>query len=288
MNRTWIAIALAALLVAQEGHAQVSTQEQADGSRRVRIDVGGALRKALGGRDSQQVAAPGQSALGPQFGAGVISLVPVRTPLGPRYLDSRFDYACAVRLLYSAKTGQAMDAQSRDDCRNHYLLDQAKLKQAGRPYDRAAPAFHTTENVGQQTRYWESLADSTIAALRSAEKFGTEFQSFAYVDPSTGRLNITPMLPTDGASDASITLLPKQLPISLDDPAAEARLKTEAVPDGGRFRQAGQVRCTLSLEHHQSRDNGPWKAERATVRHSEYVRYEVQMTVAATGCRLAS
>ncbi|WP_256221948.1 hypothetical protein [Pseudomonas sp. NBRC 111127] len=213
-------------------------------------------------------------------GSGALDLIPTKSLAGSGlylYFNGRYDFACASALLYSAKTGQDLDKDTNETCRDRYFQRQAKLKRAGLPYDRAAPSY---DAHNPPDAYWAQLKGQILGQLANTQQFAARFTSISSFDKN-GNLTMVPGFMGDGSGrHVALVTVPARIPVVMEDPGSEARMRSQASRLNTR---AGQwTTCYAVLAYDSTRDRG---RRPVTVLASEYLQYEVRFKVASISCR---
>ncbi|MGJ3438582.1 hypothetical protein AAZU54_01130 [Pseudomonas sp. Je.1.5.c] len=193
------------------------------------------------------------------------------------YLNGQFEYDCAAAMLYSAKSGQPLEVSMSNNCRSSYLMQQEKLRMAGKPYDRGAPAY---DPANPPHAYWAKVVARTKAQLAAANQFNVRFAGY----PRLGRNGkITIRVQFMGAASgeyASLVTIPERTEVVLDDPQLEVALRNQSKEVNTVITQV--ISCDAVLDYNKAVDKGP---RPAAISPGEYSRYEVRFVVNKMGCK---
>ncbi|MNN30140.1 hypothetical protein D3C76_994360 [compost metagenome] len=211
---------------------------------------------------------------------GELDLMPKKSPAGSGlylYFNGRYDFACASALLYSAKSGRPLDESANVVCRDRYYQRQLALKQAGNPYDRAAPPYnaHNPNN-----EYWEKLKGQTLGQLRTTQRFATRLSAITRIERD-GNHTISLGFAGDG-DGVHVALVPQpiRIPVLMENADEQAKLRMLAA---NATTQIGEwVTCNVLLDYDRTLDRGPRPRH---ITSQEYRQYEVLFNVASVSCK---
>ncbi|MBH3383288.1 hypothetical protein I5S53_04755 [Pseudomonas juntendi] len=213
-------------------------------------------------------------------GSGTLDLIPTKSLAGSGlylYFNGRYDFACASALLYSAKTGQDLDKNTNEVCRDKYFQRQAELKLAGNPYDRAAPSY---DPHNPPDAYWAQLKRQTLGQLANTQQFAARFTSIPRIDKN-GNITMVPGFMGEGSGrHVALVTVPTRVPVVMDDAGFAAKMRSQA--NRLNTRSGEWTTCDAVLAYDSTRDKG---RRPATISPSEYLQYEVRFKVASMSCR---
>ncbi|MBK4987441.1 hypothetical protein [Pseudomonas sp. S36] len=211
---------------------------------------------------------------------GELDLIPVLNPLGNGqylYLGGRYEYKCAAAMLYSAKSGKPLDAKVSDDCQQYYLIRQDDLKSAGKPYDRAAPAY---DAVNPPRAYWQSLTARTISQLAAQNQFTTRFTGMPRFDNGRNLYITVGFLGEAKGQDYALVTTPARTPVVINDGDFEAKMRSKAAALNTRV--GDMTLCDAVLIPKGAVDKG---RKPANISSADYAQHEVRFTVASLSCK---
>lgn len=193
------------------------------------------------------------------------------------YLNGQYDYECAAALLYSAKSGKPMSAEISNTCRDNYLMQQERLRMAGKPYDRGVPAF---DPANPPNAYWAKVAGRTISQLAAVNQFNVRFAGYPRVDRN-GKITIRVQFMGGAPGQyASLVTTPERTTVVLDDAAFELGMRKRSTDMNTEIGQL--ITCDAVLGYSNAVDKG---ARPASISPGAYSRYEVRFTVNSLGCK---
>ena len=193
------------------------------------------------------------------------------------YLNGQYDFECAAAMLYSAKSGQPMDAKISKTCRDGYFLRQEQLRMAGKPYDRGVPAY---DPANPSNAYWEKVAGRTVSQLAPINQFKVRFAGYPRVDRNG---NISIRVSFMGAADgqyADLVTTPERTPVVLDDAGFAQGMRKRVAELNTQIGEL--IACEAVLGYSKAVDKGP---RPSSISAGDYSRYEVRFTVASMGCK---
>ncbi|HDS1733922.1 hypothetical protein [Pseudomonas sp. BP8] len=252
----------------------VTTEQMPDGTTKIRFSD-----EAVSSLTSMMPAGVVTGVANGTGGSG-LDLVPTRNPARSGqylYFNGQYDYECAAALLYSAKSGQSMDAETSSKCRQRYFSRQQELKMAGKPYDRAAPAY---DAYNPPEAYWATLTGRTTSQLAAMEQFSTRFTGMPRIDRAGNISIIVGFLGVAKGQHTALVTTPERTPVAINDAGFEAQMRSKAARLNARGSE--MTSCDAVLAYHSAVDKG---RRPAGVRASDYARYEVRFTVASMGCQ---
>lgn len=193
------------------------------------------------------------------------------------YLNGQFDYDCAAAMLYSAKSGQPLGEAISNTCRSSYFLQQEKLRMAGKPYDKGAPAY---DPYNPPNAYWAKIVARTTSQLEAANQFNVRFAGYPQLDRN-GKITIrVQFMGVALGQYASLVTVPERTEVLLDDPQFEATLRKQSQGLNTVIPQV--ISCDAVLDYSKAVDKGP---RPSSIPNGEYSRYEVQFVVKKMGCQ---
>ncbi|MFO3661009.1 hypothetical protein [Pseudomonas amygdali] len=259
----------------------MTAQKMPDGSTKIRISDDAANSLASMMPTGIMPMITGNSANGAGSGAGGgMDLNPTLSQLGTgewMYLNGRYDYECMSALLYSAKSGSPIDADTNETCRDRYFLRQQQLKRAGKSYDRGAPAY---DPANPPTAYWKSVSGQTISQLAAMNQFSTRFEGLPRFDKA-GRISVkVGFLGAAKGQDVRLVTVPDRTPVVMDDAAFESGMRSRSAQMNTDIGEMSACTAVLNVANAVDKGRRP-----ARIPSSEYSRYEVQFSVATLGCK---
>lgn len=255
----------------------LTTQEMPDGSTRIRVsdETSTSLASLMPSGVLPMVSGNSNSGV-----SGGMDLNPSLSTLGTgewMYLNGRFDYECMSALLFSAKSGQQMDAETSDTCRDRYFLRQQQLKRAGKAYDRGAPAY---DPANPPTAYWKTVSAQTISQLAGMSQFKTRFEGLPRFDKA-GQLSVkVGFLGAAKGQDTRLVTVPDRTPVVIADAGFESGMRSRSAQMKTDVGEMSACSAVLSVVNAVDKGRRP-----ARIPSSEYSRYEVQFQVASMGCK---
>jgi len=251
----------------------VTTERMPDGKTRIRFsdDTANSLASLM---PTGAVSALSASATG---GNGELNLIATKNPLrnaDELYFNGQYGFECAAGLLYSAKSGQPLDADISETCRHSYVHRQTQLKLEGRPHDRRATEYDPSKPL---KAYWAEVTGRTISQLSMIQQFPTSIGKMGTIGRD-GTITITMGFHGNyGEPRSTLTTTPVRIPVVIDDAAFEQSIRNEAA----RLESdsVGFLACDAVLAYDKAIDRGP----RHGGDHSP--RYVVNFTVPSIHCR---
>ncbi|NIF27691.1 hypothetical protein F3J44_15075 [Pantoea sp. Tr-811] len=213
-------------------------------------------------------------------GGSGLDLMPTRSPLNSGqflYFAGQYDYECAAALLYSAKSSQPMDTQTSNTCRDRYFSRQQALKMAGKPYNRAAPAY---DAANPPQAYWAQMTGQTISQLAGTGQFATRFTGLPRVGSDGQITMVVGFLGAGRGQDVALATTPMRTPVVINDAGFEAQMRSKAARLNTKV--GDMSTCDAVLAYNGAVDKG---RKPANVSARDYSRYEVRFTVASMGCK---
>lgn len=213
--------------------------------------------------------------------AGELDLMPKKSPAGSGlylYFNGRYDFTCASALLYSAKSGRPLEESVNVDCRDRYYQRQLALKQAGNPYDRAAPAY---DAYNPNNEYWEKLKGQTLGQLATTQRFATRLSAMTRIERDGTHTLSLGFAGEGGGQHVALVPQPFRIPVVMDNADEQAKLRTRAANDRN---QIGEwVTCNVLLDYDRTLDRGQRPRHIAS---DAYRQHEMLFNVASVSCKL--
>ncbi|HGM5584233.1 TPA: hypothetical protein ACKP2Y_000532 [Pseudomonas putida] len=213
-------------------------------------------------------------------GSGGLDLIPTKSPVGNGqylYFNGQYDYTCASALLYSAKSGKELDRDVNEECRDRYFQRQLALKLAGKPYDRAAPAYDADN---PPDAYWARLKGRTLARLAATQQFATRFGGLPRVDRN-GNITISVgFMGVGSGQHVALTTTPQRIPVVMEDAGFAAQMRTQSAKQNTEV--GDWTTCDAVLAYNSVADRG---ARPANIAPGDYMQYVVRFTVSSLSCK---
>jgi hypothetical protein len=248
----------------------VTTERMPDGKTRIRFsdDTANSLASLM-----PAAVVPGNFAAA---SGGELDLLAKKSAAGGGvylYFNGRYDFTCASALLYSAKSGRPLSESDNVGCRDRYYQRQLALKQAGQPYDRAAPAY---DAYNPNNEYWEKLKGQTLGQLATTQQFATRTSTSTQLERD-GTYTITLKFAGNGGG-VHVALVPQpfRVPVVMENAVEQAKLRNGIPIDDW-------VTCNALLDYDRTVDRGQRPRHIAP---DAYRQYEVRFNVASVSCKL--